>query len=215
MYALASKIIRHPLHPFVTSQLAAYMGSAGPSCRRWSTRRYILAALAGTLIATIVIIVVSAVLSPAEIHFSVTTSKSTRADDGGKRLNLTLTADNTSQRAGVKYRSIIVTLQYTNSTDGTLKSIKLDKVSAPSRQSPGKTASINVSAFFPRTLWTTAFAGKGPDGTVTPITVVVDTVVLFKYGRVYTRPYDIRVSCGSVDYLSGSHLSFPVDCSEA
>ncbi|CAM0878673.1 unnamed protein product [Alopecurus aequalis] len=175
------------------------------SPRRWSAKRCIVAALAGTLVLTIVVSIVSVVLSPAEIHFSITDSWSSASSE--RRLNLTLTANNTSNRAGVKYRSVIVTLLYTSSSTERETFLPLDQVSPPSWQWPRSTAIISLSATFPNDLWESDFANNA-----TLIGVLVDTVVRFKYGGLYTRSYDIRVLCDRANYFGGSPTRLPINC---
>ncbi|KAM0925274.1 hypothetical protein ACQ4PT_004305 [Festuca glaucescens] len=180
------------------------MTDATSPCR-WSAKRYILAALAGTLVLTILVIVVSVVLSPAEIHFSITDTRSSGSDE--RRLNLTLTANNTSHRAGVKYQSVIVNLLYTPTVTKRDTYLPLDQVSPPSGQSPRSTARISLSVSIPHELWESDFANNA-----TPIGVLVDTVVRFKYGLLYTRSYDIRVLCNRANYFSRSRTRLPINC---
>ncbi|CAL4890843.1 unnamed protein product [Urochloa decumbens] len=191
------------------------MAYATSPCR-WSAKRYILAALAGTLVLTVIVIVVSVVLSPAAIRFAVTTStpsfNRTTAGVTGTEWNLILTANNTSHRAGVKYRSLIVTLRYTPAATGKETSLPLDQVSAPSWQLPGSTASINVSLFLPDNLLHQQFAGRGYNATL--VGVLLDTLVRFKYGCVYTRSYNIRVLCKPVDYFSRPPPGLPIICND-
>ncbi|KAM0858678.1 hypothetical protein ACQ4PT_047687 [Festuca glaucescens] len=184
------------------------------SPRRCSTKRYILAALVGTVVFAIIVMAVSAVLSPGEVHFSITDTSSMHivsTTAGGKELNLTLTANNTSHRAGVNYRSVIVSLLYISSADKK-SAIPLDNVSPPSWQPPGSTASVRLSAFFPDFLLELDFAGRGENAT--RISVRLDTDVRFKYGRVYTRSYNIKVVCNPVDYFSHNKPRLPIKCNE-
>jgi hypothetical protein len=175
---------------------------------RWSTKRYVLAALAGTLVVSLVVIAVSIVLTPAEVYFTVTKVTTNSSDNGVKFLNIVLTANNTSHRASVKYRSVIVYLRYKADV---AKTIGLREVSPPSSQPPWSTASINVSAALPLKLLMSDFGGRGPNATL--VSVLLDTVVLFEYGSVYTRPYNIRVLCDPMDYFSRwIRRSLPISC---
>jgi hypothetical protein len=55
------------------------------------------------------------------------------------------------------------------------------------------------------------FGGRGPNATL--VSVLLDTVVLFEYGSVYTRPYNIRVLCDPMDYFSRwIRRSLPISC---
>jgi hypothetical protein len=122
---------------------------------RWSTKRYVLAALSGTLVVSLVVIAVSIALTPAEVYFTVTKVTINSSDNKGvkfnrlKFLNLILTANNTSHRARVKYRSIIVYLHYKADA---VKMMGLREVSLPSSQPPWSMASINVWAPLPLNL---------------------------------------------------------------
>ncbi|CAM0942691.1 unnamed protein product [Alopecurus aequalis] len=165
----------------------------------WSTKRYILAALVGTLTITIVVITVSSILRPAEIFFSVTDAST--SSNGS--LSLTVTANNTSDRSSVQYRSLIVYLQFAQ--DGTSYKVPVGVDGPPPLlQPPGTPANISLSC----SLWAT----KLPSGGTPMISVLVLVVVRFKVGMAYSRPYEVRVSCGPVDFVGGRILSFPMAC---
>ncbi|KAF7093273.1 hypothetical protein CFC21_095695 [Triticum aestivum] len=171
-----------------------------PRPRGWSTKRNILAALPGALVTGVVVIAVSAVLTPAEVVFTVTNA--TRSE---WELQLILSANDTSHRAWVDYHSFIVYLVYT--AKGTVYKVPAD-VAPPTPQRPGTTANMSVSASFALNNLPTAGEGGG-----TPeISVLVLAVVRFTVGPAYTRPYDVRVLCDPVDYFGAKNLSFPVRC---
>ena len=84
-------------------------------------KRFVLGALAATLAVAVVVTVSSVVLRPARLQLRVTRArysrgKSSSSQDGGGvvELLLTLAANNTSERAAVRYESMFVDL--TNST---------------------------------------------------------------------------------------------------
>jgi hypothetical protein len=81
-------------------------------------KHYILAALTAILAAAVVVTVFFVVLSPARIYFSVTNAISHQEKDGGVVLAFTLAANNTSQRAAVKYQSLFVDVS--NNTDSAM-----------------------------------------------------------------------------------------------
>ncbi|XBI06427.1 hypothetical protein VPH35_134448 [Triticum aestivum] len=172
-----------------------------PRPRGWSTKRYILAALLGVLVIGVVVIAVSAVLTPAEVVFTVTNA--TRSNKW--ELHLTLSANDTSHRAWVEYHSFIVYLQYT--AKGTVYKVPAD-VAPPAPQRPGTTTNMSVSASFALDPFRTAGEGGGKP----EISVLVLAVVRFIVGPAYTRPYDVRVLCAPIDYFGAKNLSFPVIC---
>jgi hypothetical protein len=108
----------------------------------------------------------------------------------------------------VKYCNVIIYLHYKADV---VKMIVLRVVNPPSPQSPWSTVSINVSAALELDLLRLDFVGRGLN--VTLISVLLDTIVLFKYGRVYTRPYNNRVLCDPTDYfIRWIRRSLPVRC---
>ncbi|XBI34614.1 hypothetical protein VPH35_120403 [Triticum aestivum] len=169
------------------------MAKAPVHPRGWRTKRYILAALMVTLAVTAVVIAVSAVLRPARIVFSVTGAVAGKLDRKSKtrQLNLTLSANNTSHRAGVKYSSVIVYLQF--KSNGTEYKLGAGPASPPWHwQPPGATVSMSQSG----TLFGTAL-DIGPSGRAPAIGVLVLAVVKYRVGpAAYTRPYDVRVLGG-------------------
>lgn len=168
----------------------------------------------GTLAVTAVVIAVSAVLRPARIVFSVTgavTGKLEYHESKTRQLNLTLSANNTSHRAGVKYSSVIVYLQFTS--NGTDYKLPVGYPGPPASppwhwQPPGTTVNMSQSG----TLWGPAL-GIGPSGRAPAISVLVLAVVKYRVGpAAYTRPYDVRVVCDAVDYVGDRNISFPIAC---
>ena len=79
---------------------------AAPS-KTWNIQNYILAALGGTLAATVIVIMVSAIFRPARISFFVTHATRSRLSGGdGVWLNLTVSANTSCEhRTKVKYES--------------------------------------------------------------------------------------------------------------
>ena len=80
--------------------------------KTWNIQNYILAALGGTLAATVIVIMVSAIFRPARISFFVThASLSKLSGDNGVWLNLTVSANTSGQHGTkVKYESIFIDL---------------------------------------------------------------------------------------------------------
>ena len=95
--------------------------------KTWNIQNYILAALGGTLAATAIVIMVSAIFEPARISFSVThASRTTLGDGSGVWLNLTVSANTSGQHGTkVKYESIYINLM--NSTKLTTQDRLLPK----------------------------------------------------------------------------------------
>uniref|UniRef100_A0ACD6AL99 Uncharacterized protein n=2 Tax=Avena sativa TaxID=4498 RepID=A0ACD6AL99_AVESA len=168
----------------------------------WNTKRYILAALVGTLVATAIVIAVSAIFRPDQISFSVTHDALTRPSKSGSRsLNLVVTT-NTGDRSSVQYRSLIVYLLFTQG--GTVYELPVGLVGPlPPLQPPETTANISLAC----DLWGV------PSGATPMITVQVLAVVRFKVvGLLYTRPYNIKVSCGPANYIGRKNVTLPIAC---
>uniref|UniRef100_A0A0D9WL68 Uncharacterized protein n=1 Tax=Leersia perrieri TaxID=77586 RepID=A0A0D9WL68_9ORYZ len=173
----------------------------------WSTKHYILLALAGTLMATIIVIAISAVFSPTEINFSVTNATHAKSSDGGIRVNLTVAAANTGSSssswrcAGVEYRSLSVELLYTPK-DGVPKSLMADKplqalsstTSAPFVQPARNTTTFPVHIFLAADYLRDNFRGDTINSTKTSVQVTA-SVRFIVVGKAYTRLYDIDVLC--------------------
>jgi hypothetical protein len=175
----------------------------------WSTKRYILAALFGTLVATAVIMAVCAVLRPGKVVFTVTGLKNGRLSEGKRLLSLTLTANNTSNRSGLQYRSLIAYLKYTAHDETPYEvPVEVNGGLPPRPQMPGTRANISMSC----TLWGEAIK-KSSSGVTPNMSVEVLAVVRFKVALAYSRPYNVRVLCDPFDYLS-AHPKFPITCSE-
>lgn len=193
--------------------------ASAPSASNLRTKRYILAALAGIFTAATIIIIVSAILSPADIHFSIIDSSSSHSTQG-VLLNLTLSANNTSHRAGVRYRTIFAYLEYINTAEKSIEhrlhKLTASNITGPSSQSPASKISIQVLILIPHDLWTKFFAGRnGTASAFRRVPVLVMAFVQFKVGPSYTRQHIIRVLCDPEDYFTGRRLSSPVNCSAA
>uniref|UniRef100_A0ACD5ZR08 Uncharacterized protein n=1 Tax=Avena sativa TaxID=4498 RepID=A0ACD5ZR08_AVESA len=178
------------------------MAPKTPHPSGWSTKRYILAALVGTLMATTIVIAVSAIFRPDKISFSVTDDALTRPSKpaDSMSLNLTVTAT-TGDRSSVQYSSLIVYLLFTQ--EGTDYELPVGLVGPlPLPQPPDNTTDIRLACH----LWGV------PSGGTPMITVQVLAVVRFKVGLLHTRPYNIKVFCGPVDFIGRKNLSFPIAC---
>lgn len=206
--------------------------SPSPS-RRWSTKRRINAALAVIVVIASIASLVSFLLRPGNIRFSITHASSAKLKANGGwvqavQLNLTVVANNTSPRAGVHYLNHIVLLQYTSpSPDSSNNSIFAIASKPWSRQPPQSTISMDVSALMSIDDWTSDFPNPatrggrsvdGTDGAPTLIRVLVVTGVRFMVRWVYTWAYSIRVLCDPVDYFfnfNGSLATTTINCWDA
>ncbi|KAM3196242.1 hypothetical protein ACQJBY_072098 [Aegilops geniculata] len=176
----------------------------------WKCKRYILAALVGTLAITAIVMAVSAVLRPGEIVFSVASALTgPLSKDKNRPLSLTLRANNSSPRVYLQYRSLIVYLKYTTPPPGMTFEVPVEVNGGlvPPRQKPGSTADISMSS----TLWGEALRNDSSGGSTPKLSVLVLAVVQFKVGLAYSRPYSIRVLCDPADYVT-NQVSFPITC---
>lgn len=186
----------------------------------WTTRNYILAALGGTLAVTAIIVIVSVILSPAHISFSIVHASSSNPKarmDNIQFLNLTIAAENASRkRAEVRYRSVFVDLKNSSSSAGRNTMHATVYATPPTNDylRPGTgPAIINASVLLLPSGPNRDFVGHRMDRS--GFTVVVTAVVRFRVARVRTRVYAIKVSCPRVFFpLEGSSNApaWPIDC---
>jgi len=175
---------------------------AAAQSKTWNIQNYILAALGGTLAATAIVIMVSAIFEPARISFVVThASRSTPSYSTGVWLNLTVSANAGGQnRTKVKYESIFIDL--VNSTKPTGRDKVLAEVDAkalPKEYLPSPSPiSVNASALLIDNSTIEGFAGD--QANIRGLTVVVTAQVHFKVGVARTRLYGIKVFCGGVHF---------------
>uniref|UniRef100_A0A0E0L747 Late embryogenesis abundant protein LEA-2 subgroup domain-containing protein n=1 Tax=Oryza punctata TaxID=4537 RepID=A0A0E0L747_ORYPU len=191
---------------------------------RGHPKRCLLGALVGAIAATALVIVVSFVLRPAPLVFSVADARSGATDENKAAfLNLTLVAGNPSGRAVVEYEALDVMLWY-GTTDYILTNTSLllaadDGTTAAAAlllQPPRNATAVEVTA---RTL-DDRFVGEiaGEESRAGPFNVAVAAQVRFKVGMVYSRPYNVRVSCSDVYFAvvaynkSAAATSTPIDC---
>ncbi|KAE8797017.1 hypothetical protein D1007_27975 [Hordeum vulgare] len=177
--------------------------AAADESKFWTTRNYILAALGGTLAVTAIIIVVSVLLSPAHISFSIV--HASRSGSQLQYLNVTIAADNASQkRAAVRYQGIFVDLKNSTNPAGPSTKHALVYAAPPTDEylPPGTgRAIINASVKVLAIGTSGSFVGGRLNRT--GFTVVVTAVVRFRVGKIPTRVYDIKASC--------THVSFPAE----
>ncbi|CAO2203183.1 unnamed protein product [Urochloa humidicola] len=185
---------------------------AAPS-KTWNIHNYILAALGGTLAATAVVIIISAIFSPAQISFIVTqASRSDLSGGDGVCLNLTISANTSQHRTKVKYESIFIDLL--NSTRPTGR----DRIHANVDNSTGWEENY-VNFTSPTTFKASAlviansatfegFAGSQAENS--GLTVVVTALVHFKVGVARTRLFNIKVFCYRVRFAD--HLENSISC---
>lgn len=179
--------------------------AASSPSRSWSPKRYLVLALAGTLVASVIVVAVSAVLSPAAIHFSVVKATHAYQDKSpaGMYLNFTIAANNSGWRAGVKYRRFAADLvyhpawgrprllppAYSNKTRG----VGTSPSSLRFVQPPRNTTEILVPLFVGTDDWS-KLMGNGEE-MITPMSVQVRATVRFMVGMAQTRSYAIAVLC--------------------
>ncbi|BAS95874.1 Os06g0119200 [Oryza sativa Japonica Group] len=193
---------------------------------RGHPRRCLLGALVGAIAATALVIAASFVLRPPPLAFSVADARSGATDENKAAfLNLTLVAGNPSGRAAVEYEALDVMLWY-GTTDyiETNTSLLLVGLAAADEaalllQPPRNATAVEVTA---RTLddrfVQEIVAGEGRR--TGPFNVAVAAQVRFKVaGVVYTRPYNVRVSCSDVYFVvadnksaAAAASSTPIDC---
>ncbi|XP_066370008.1 uncharacterized protein [Miscanthus floridulus] len=184
------------------------MAMAPPSSGGLETKHFILAALAATLVAATVVTVVSVVLSPARLSFSVTDARNDFTSDPA-RLFLTLAAHNPSRRAAVQYQSIFVDVS--NSSGGWGLNWMRANVSAHLPLYQPRRSERKVNA----TVSMVGLAGEEFTGNRTShsFSVTVTAVARFKVRVARTRLYDIKVYCGNVDFFGNA--STRADCQPA
>jgi len=176
---------------------------AAAQSKTWNIQNYILAALGGTLAATAIVIMVSAIFEPARISFVVThASRSTPSDRTGVWLNLTVSANTSGQHGTkVKYESIYINLM--NSTKLTTQDrllAEVDPMALPNKYLPSPSSiSVNASALLIDNSKIEGFTGYQAN-IIRGLTVVVMAQVHFKVGVAPTRLYGIKVFCGGVHF---------------
>jgi hypothetical protein len=172
----------------------------------WTARDYILAALGGCVVATAIVIIVSVVLSPGRIIFSVTHASHKEMPDGGVNLKLTILANNTSHRAKARFLSFFVDL--TNSSSSMGKYTTNVPVVDPTFPFPNATyllepssMSITASAHLLPGGILTYFTGERLESDSAGFTVILSSQVKFKIGVAPTKIFDIRVTCHDVTFV--------------
>jgi len=180
------------------------MAMAPPSSGGLETKHFILAALAATLVAATVVTVVSVVLSPARLSFSVTDARNDFTSHPA-RLFLTLTAQNPSRRAAVQYWSIFV--EVSNDSSGSYIGADVS-AQLPLYQRRRSETKVNATVSIVGLAEADAFTSNK---TNRKLSVMVAAVARFKVGVAWTRLYDIYVSCGNIDFFANNQSS-TADC---
>ena len=155
----------------------------------------------------VVVTVSSVVLRPARLQLRVTRArysrgKSSSSQDGGGvvELLLTLAANNTSERAAVRYESMFVDL--TNST-AVVRAESMAFVTAnltttlPLCQRRRSVADFSATLLLVPGIWTDSSA----DLTTNRFAVVVTATARFKVGIARTRLFDIKLACRPVSFV--------------
>lgn len=169
--------------------------AAGSSSR--AAKRYILLGLAATLVAAVVAGLVSAVLSPAAMKFSVVQVEHAfvgRNGPVGMNMTFTIAAATRGKRAGVRYSEVAVDLVHQE--DLTLFTRSYSAVARnagtklPFEQpQPGNATNITVPLFIGYKDWDNATTGREQ------LSVQVRATVHFIVGVAKTRAYRIAVLC--------------------
>ncbi|CAL5050541.1 unnamed protein product [Urochloa decumbens] len=175
------------------------MAAVAAGRRRPEAKHYILLALAATLAAAAVVTVVFVVLSPARVGFTVTSATSHRSGDGGLLLSLTIAAANPSRRAAVRYQSMFVDVSNNTGPTWTNWVRASVKTAMPLVQPERNVTRIHATVDLVGGPWAEEFTGKK---TSHGFGVIVTTMARFKVGVSLTRLYDIKVSCGPVDFFA-------------
>uniref|UniRef100_A0A0A9BUU5 Late embryogenesis abundant protein LEA-2 subgroup domain-containing protein n=1 Tax=Arundo donax TaxID=35708 RepID=A0A0A9BUU5_ARUDO len=173
--------------------------------KSWKTNHYILAALGGTLAVTAIITIISIILSPAHITFSVTRASYKIFKDGTVNLNVTITAYNPSHRREAKYQSVFIDLKNSTTAEGkTSIHANIPDGTFPTSYLRGPNVTlINASVLLVDLdgAYTRRLNGSG-------LVVVVRALVRFKVGVTPTRLYEMKVSCPGVLFsIEGSNYS--------
>jgi hypothetical protein len=172
----------------------------------WTARDYILAALGGYVVAIAIVIIVSVVLSPGRIIFSVTHASHKDMPDGGVNLKLTILANNTSHRAKVRFLRFFVDLANSSSSMGmyTTNAPVVD----PTFPFPNATylleprfMSITASVHLLAGDIVSYFTGERLESNSAGFTVILTSQVKFQIGVAPTKIFDIRVSCPGVTFV--------------
>lgn len=169
--------------------------AAGSSSR--AAKRYILLGLAATLVAAVVAGLVSAVLSPAAMKFSVVQVEHAfvgRNGPVGMNMTFTIAAATRGKRAGVRYSEVAVDLVHQE--DLTLFTRSYSAVARnagtklPFEQpQPGNATNITVPLFIGYKDWDNATTGREQ------LSVQVRATVHFIVWVAYTRAFRIAVLC--------------------
>jgi hypothetical protein len=173
---------------------AAAAPAAGSSSR--AAKRYILVGLAATLVAAVVVGLVSAVLSPAAMKFSIVEVKHDFLGGGpvGMYMMFTIAAAPQGKRAGVRYSEVAVDLVHQDDrtlfTRSYLEEARNVGTRLPLEQrKPGKATNITVPLFIGYKDWDKATTGSER------LSVQVRATVHFIVGVAKTRAYRIAVLC--------------------
>ncbi|CAL5050509.1 unnamed protein product [Urochloa decumbens] len=207
-----------------------------PWSRRWSTKKFILAAMLGALVAVVVVASISISLAPARLAFSVVYANISMFPSTERSLttiwfyNLTLEANNTSWRTEVSFVSLSAVIWQSETAW-----IPADEESwsMPPLLPQGSTR-VNFSVQGGQYNEEQAKGPPLPPGALPPpppptasstdadeaagnsvpanCTVVVEAKVKFRAGGVSTLPYTVTASCKQVDFESGLNETQRIDC---
>lgn len=178
-----------------------------PHTRKWNHKHIILVTLTGTLMVITVVVIISIVLSPAHISFTLENPTSGKADEEDTRLySFTLVAHNESPRMMALYGAPRAEIWYSQQT-ASVPAVVVDWSSLHRTTRQGPTY-INMSAEFLQLQFdeksTAASSGESAPGTDesdwSNCTVLVTATVWFKYGWITTRSYNVLAYCSPVNF---------------
>uniref|UniRef100_A0A0E0A4A7 Late embryogenesis abundant protein LEA-2 subgroup domain-containing protein n=1 Tax=Oryza glumipatula TaxID=40148 RepID=A0A0E0A4A7_9ORYZ len=168
--------------------------AAGSSSR--AAKRYILLGLAATLVAAVVVGLVSAVLSPAAMRFSILKVEHVflGGSSVGMYMTFTIAADPQGNRTGVRYSKLAVDLVRQEDLTLFIRSYTpaarfVGKMLPKEQRRPGRRWKNRVLLFIGHKNWDNATAGREK------LSVQVRATVHFIVGVAYTRAFRIAVLC--------------------
>lgn len=174
--------------------------SIGKAIARWRPRQYVLAGMGVILALSTMTVVISIILQPTSIHFSIAdfSLSSTTEEANTQAVVFNLTAYNPSHRAGVVYRSVLVSMQMKGND------MRVRKTSVPAHVT-GEKSKICQGRNCNKTMRVRAILDSqfsGFYGSNKSATVNIFAHAMFKVGLASSRVYNIRVSCSPIDFAS-------------
>ncbi|KAJ1257688.1 hypothetical protein BS78_10G015100 [Paspalum vaginatum] len=186
--------------------------TAAPAARK--IKYTILAALAAVVAVAVFVSVFFIVLSPARVSFTVTHSSCGNDSSDGMIIYLVLAANNTSERAAVKYQSMFVNVANSTGPQWLDKSSEISAnvlTAMPLRQPTQNVTTMEATVSLVAGAW-----GIGDDAsnhtTNKRFLVIITVQARFKVGIARTRLYDIKVTCGPLKFPNCKETTLPLQC---